>query len=193
MGEYDHVTYDGQAMTRRQRVAIRDVESHADVSFVIVKGSWKPVDDISGTTHHGAGVIDIWLPSMSDNERTHEVTRKLRRIGCQAAFLRGPGKFGGYGWHWHVVDLDTRGMDTNAVWQVSEYRAGNDGLVAGRDDPVKFRPDPIRPYDFDAYQDLRTRLNSISERIELFTRQITSLRRRRRAAKVRREQIKERH
>jgi hypothetical protein len=55
-------------------------------------------------------------------------------------------------WHWHTLDLDTHGMDEHTgyggVWQVHQYRLGNNGLTAGTPDPNPYRPDPITKYRF---------------------------------------------
>jgi hypothetical protein len=154
MGQYDRVTYEGKLMTRRQRQAIKHVskisEERYNLAIHCYQGSWRPYTSYSGTTHTDAGVVDLYVYGMStmDKDKLHSITRLLRREGCQAAFLRGP--FVDMPWHWHVNDLDTTHMDFNAQWQVSEYRKGNDGLVAGRNDPFPYRPKPIKKWDFKA-------------------------------------------
>jgi hypothetical protein len=52
-------------------------------------------------------------------------------------------------YHFHVCDLDTHGMSyTSRTFQVPEWRRGNDGLIGGRTDKFKYRPDPIRKWRF---------------------------------------------
>lgn len=156
-GQYDRVDYeDGKPLTRRQRQAIRHVSEITDKRYNLdlhcYQGSWRPRTPYSGTTHTGAGVGDFYVYGMStmSAEKLHEITRLLRREGRQAAFLRGP--FCDMPWHWHTLDLDTHGMDNHpgygAVWQVGEYRAGNDGLVGGRNDRFPYRPKVIHAWDF---------------------------------------------
>lgn len=152
MGQFDKVAFDGKLITRRQRQSFRFVSELTDKRYNLAlhcyQGSWRPQTDYSGTTHTNAGVADIYVYGMStmDQEMRSEITRLLRREGRQAAFLRGP--FVDMPWHWHVCDLETEHMDTNAVWQVGEYRKGNDGLVAGRNDPFPYRPKPIVKWNY---------------------------------------------
>lgn len=164
MGQYDRVMFEGKQLTRRQRQAIAHVSKITDDRYNLLlhcyQGSWRPQTDYSGTTHTGAGVCDLYVYGMSTmaNEDLNEITRLLRREGCQAAFLRGP--WLDMPWHWHVVDLDDHGMDPRnggphpsygARWQLSEYKAKGgpyDGLVAGRPDRNPYRPRPIRKWDF---------------------------------------------
>lgn len=165
MGQYSRVHFHGKPITKRQKVALRQVERVIGREFTCYQGSWQPPSDVSGTTHTRAGVCDLWLPNMGDNDETRHVTRMLRRVGHQASYLRGPTpEFGGYVWHWHTVDLDTTGMDINAIWQVGQYRDGFDGLTAGHPDPVKYRPDPINAFNYELWrkqQPLRARLAEI--------------------------------
>ena len=152
MGQYDRVTFEGKQLTRRQRQAIKHVSKltvdRFNLAIHCYQGSWRPETSYSGTTHTDAGVVDLYVYGMStmDPEERSAITRLLRREGRQAAFLRGP--FVDMPWHWHVCDLDTHRMDSNAVWQVGQYRLGNDGLVAGRKDPFPYRPNPIRKWRF---------------------------------------------
>jgi len=193
MGQYDRVSLnrgDGEPITRRQRAALRVVEQEMNIQFGVYQGSWQSEVEDSGTTHEGAGVCDLYLigGGMGENEKTLKITRSLRKHGCQAGFLRGPGKYGGYIWHWHVCDLDTHGMDgsptqsSGAQWQTREYRAFNDGLVAGRDDPVKFHPDPIRKFDWEDHEKLviaNRRIDSLDDKIEDHQETIEDLRKER--------------
>jgi len=153
VGQFDRVSFEGKKVTRRQRQAIHHVSGLTSARFNLAlhpaQGSWMPKTDWSGTSHMGAGAADLYVYGMSTmkDDDLHEITRLLRREGGQAAFLRGP--FVDMPWHWHTLDLDTHGMDPWAAnFQVPEYRKGNDGLVAGRDDPFPYRPSPIRKWDF---------------------------------------------
>lgn len=155
MGQYDRVKYEGKEITHRQKQAINACNEIADKRFNlryhIYQGSWRPQTSYSGTTHTNAGVCDLYVYGMSSmgHEKLNELTRILRGEGCQAAQLRGP--FCDMPWHWHVCDLDTHNMDSNAVWQVGQYRAPDgpyDGLHSGVPSHNPWRPDPIRKWDF---------------------------------------------
>lgn len=185
--QLDHVDFRGELVTRRQRAAFLSTEDELagrfpkrDTTFANLQGSWQPYFAGSFTTHLKAGVADLWLPDMGDNDFTLEVTRILRRVGCQAAFLRGPGKYGDFGWHWHCCDLDTREMDGYAADQVQHYRNGGDGLGSFTNpDPVPYRPDPIREFDYAAWSDaakLRNRIALLDDRIDTKVDTLESLR-----------------
>lgn len=117
--------------------------------------------------------MDIWLSGMGDNDFTHSVTRKLRDVGCQAAWFRGPAPFGGFSFHWHVCDLDTRGMDPLAVQQVVNYKVRGNGLwdpdLRTGDDPEPWRPADYHQFNFDRWrkaQELSGDISKLSDRIE---------------------------
>ena len=173
MGQYDRVPFRGEPVTRRHRASILYVEMDPDIDFEfgVYQGSWQSPIDVSGLTHTGAGIMDISMPGMGDNEKTMKVTRILRRRGCNGAMLRGPGRFGGFStWHWHTFDLDTHGMADSTRWQVGQYRLGNDALSGSniQPDPVRYRPDPIVKFNWDMWvklleekQDLKRLLDRI--------------------------------
>lgn len=187
MGQYDRVHLnvgDGEAMTRRQRAALRVVEQEINDQFSVYQGSWQSDVSASGTTHAGAGVIDIWLPGMGNNDRTLSVTRKLRRIGGQAAMLRGPEPYGGYVWHWHIMDLDTHDMSPAGKWQVVQYRDGKEAISSSENgpDPVPYRPNPIRAFDWDEHKKLvvaNRRIDNLEDKIDDHQETIEDLRRER--------------
>ncbi len=181
MGQYDRVWMDGEQLTRRHRAAIQMVEEDLGVNFTVLQGSWNEDVSASAGTHDGAGAADLWLPNMGDNDFSHKVTRSMRKVGCGAAWLRGPGKFGGFSWHWHWLDLDTTGMAPLAIGQVGDYRNDGNGLGAftGNDDPEPFRPDPIRKFNWDRYVELmkaRQREDRLTDRIEDTVETLDSLR-----------------
>jgi len=176
MGEYDRVWFRDEQITRRQRGALLLVEDELEKEgifdkFTNLQGSWQSDVEASGSTHSGAGCCDLWLPGMGDNDRTYKITRIMRRTGHQGAMLRGPGKFGGYPWHWHTFDLDTHGMAASTIWQVGQYRAGNEAISSSQNgpDPVPFRPDPLTKFDWDKYvaaEQARKQLGNLNDRIE---------------------------
>ena len=158
MSQYERVEFrdSGEPVTRRQRQAILAAEKkirrrYWGFRFEMPQGSWQAETSYSGTTHTDRGVCDLVYWNISSRTalgkaKYRYVLRCLREVARQAAFGRGP--WCDMSYHFHVCDLDTEGMDSNAQWQVGEYRNGNDGLVAGRDDPFPYRPDPIRKWQF---------------------------------------------
>ena len=164
MGEFDRVGWEGVQITRRQRQATKHVSGLTVRRFNLAlhpyQGSWRPRTDYSGTSHMGAGAEDLYVYGMSTMrwDDLAEITRLLRREGRQAAFLRGPHT--NMPWHWHVLDLETDRMDprdgdptpeSGARWQVGQYRAPGgpfDGLTTGVKDCVKYRPSPVRKWEY---------------------------------------------
>lgn len=187
--QYDRVLFHGKQVTRRQRAALREVEKDLGREFIVWQGSWRPMTDYSGSTHTGSGVVDLGLPGMGDNDETRAVTRRLRRVGKQAAFLRGPEPFGGFSWHWHVVDLDPWGEAASAVWQAQQYQAGLEGISSTQNgpDPVPYRPDPIERFDYIKWQKAQT----LKARIKEMTHELNALRKRRREARQRLESLEQ--
>lgn len=156
MGQYDRVQFRGEPVTRRNRASVlwTERDKHVPFLFVVPQGSWQPETSYSGTTHTNAGVMDLWFDGIGDNDLSRLVSRKVRGEGRLTGYLRGPKpEFGNYSmWHLHCCDYDTKFMDPNAIWQVGEFWALNDGLVAGRNDPLPWRPDDRKPFNFDAWQ-----------------------------------------
>lgn len=168
MGQYDRVSWRGARMTRRQRQALIATEEaiaerYKGFQFQVPQGSWRPVTPYSGTSHTGAGVVDlqyygfygdVGYSTPAEKAKAHFVWRQLLNVGRQAAFFRGPWSVtpsdtNGMIFHFHVCDLDTKGMSyTSKSFQVPEWKKGNDGLIPGRRDRFPFRPSPIRKWRF---------------------------------------------
>jgi hypothetical protein len=163
MGPYDRVTWRGAYMTRRQRQALIATENHIrkehprwDFRFSVPQGSWRPQTSYSGTSHTGAGVVDLQyagfygaygFETRAQKEKAKYVLRKLREVGRQAAWLRGAAD--SMVNHYHVCDLDTTGMShTSATWQVPAYKRGENGLNSGVKDRYPYRPKPIRKWSY---------------------------------------------
>jgi hypothetical protein len=163
--QYDRVTWRGARMTRRQRQALIHVENvirkeHPkwDFRFQVPQGSWRPQTSYSGTSHTGAGVVDLQysgfygvygFTTSAQKAKARYVLRKLRDEGRQAAFLRGAQD--SMVNHYHVCDLDTTGMSyTSATYQVPEYKRGNNGLNSGVKDRYPWRPDKYRKWRYKA-------------------------------------------
>jgi hypothetical protein len=163
MGEYDRVQWHYAYMTRRQRQALVHVENvirkehpRWDFRFSVPQGSWRPQTSYSGTSHTAAGVVDLQYAGFfgeygfntrAERDKAKYVLRKLRDEGQQAAFLRGEAD--DMVNHYHVCDLDTRGMSyTSANFQVPQYRKGYNGLHLNQKDRYPYRPKPIRRWTF---------------------------------------------
>lgn len=173
MGQYDKVLYDGKQVTRRMRAAVMEWQEALDeagvrVNLFCYQGSWRPRTPYSGTTHTGAGVSDIGFVGMGDNALTRQVLRIGRDVAKGAIFLRGPlAKYGDFDdWHFHWCDLDTFGMDSNAAWQVAQYRQGYNGLNSGVLDPNPYRPQPMHQFNWTKYK----REQSLRQKIRKFGR-----------------------
>jgi hypothetical protein len=163
-GQYERVYWRGAPMTARQRQAFIATEKairkrYRFFRFRVLQGSWQPASPWSGSSHTGAGVVDLayWgigSSSLAAMDKYRFVLRALREVGRQAAFGRGPWNAqldgsGGMPLHYHTCDLDTKGeASTVATFQVPQYKLGFDGLVAGVPDKFPFRPDPIVPWRF---------------------------------------------
>lgn len=162
--EYSRISFRGQPATRRQRQAVLAAEAaiqkvYPHFEFIVAQGSWQPQTAYSGSSHTGAGVIDLVYAGIAygteaERARYRIVLRALREVGRQASFGRGPwnAQIDGTGampLHFHTCDLDTtKQADTVANFQVPEYRRGNDGLYAGHADTFPYRPSPIRKWQF---------------------------------------------
>lgn len=161
MGQYDRVSWRYARMTRRQRQALIATEKaiqkrYPNFEFQVPQGSWRPQTEYSGTSHTGAGAVDLQYSGLygevgystkAEKEKYRFVLRMLKAVGNQAAFGRGP-------WddmilHFHVLDLDTTGMASSSKYfQVPQFRLGNNGLSAGVKDRFQWRPDPIRRWRY---------------------------------------------
>jgi len=163
MGQYDRVKWRGAYMTRRQRQALIATEKeiqkkYKTFAFTVPQGSWRPQTTYSGTSHTGAGVVDLqyagfWgtsgFSTRSEKEKARFVLRKLREVGRQAAWLRNAQD--GMVNHYHVCDIDTTNMSyTSKTFQVPQYKLGFNGLNGGVKDRFPYRPDPIRKWRYRA-------------------------------------------
>jgi hypothetical protein len=161
MDQYDRVIWRGAYMTRRQRQALIATENHIrdehprwDFRFTVPQGSWRPQTSYSGTSHTGAGVVDlqyagfygdVGFKTRAEKEKAKYVLRKLREVGRQGALMRGEAD--DMVNHYHVMDLDTHGMSyTSKTFQVPQYKQGYNALDAGVRDRYPYRPKPIRKW-----------------------------------------------
>jgi len=165
MGQYDRVTWRKARMTRRQRQALSQTETeiqkrYPGFGFTVPQGSWRPQTSYSGTSHTGAGVVDLQYPGFygvygfetrAEKEKARFVLQKLREFGRQAAMLRGAKD--NMVNHYHVMDLDTTGMSyTSKYFQVPQYKLGFNALNMGVKDRYPFRPKVYRKWAFQSHQ-----------------------------------------
>jgi hypothetical protein len=168
MGQYDIVNWRGEPVTIRMRQAYLATERYIrekrypNFEFQIPQGCNQPSTPYSGYTHTRLGVSDlqyygfygdVGYSTKEEKEKARFVLRALREVGHQAAFMRGPWsktRFDTNGMilHFHVLDLDTFRMHPDGIWQVGEYRQGNDGLISGRRDRFVYRPKPMNKWKY---------------------------------------------
>lgn len=108
----------GKYMDAASYAILQAVEKASGLRFNITQGSFEAASAGSGTTHTGAGVIDI---AQYDNAHIGA----LQRFGA-AAWPRGPQEK--YRNHGHVV-FPVPGVNANAVWQYKDFwQKGGSGL-----------------------------------------------------------------
>lgn len=163
MGQYDRVSWRYARMTRRQRQAliatenaIRKEHPKWNFRFQVPQGSWRPITEYSGTSHTGAGVVDLQYSGFygeygfrtpSEKSKARYVNRMLKSVGKQASFMRGEAD--DMVNHFHVCDLDTSGMsESSRTFQVPQWRKGFNGLYYNQKDRYPWRPDRIRKWTF---------------------------------------------
>jgi hypothetical protein len=92
----------------------------------IPQGSYTTGVSASGGTHSGGGALDISVKGLSSAERDR-VVRELRETSF-AAWYR-PYLAGVWPAHIHAIAIGDKELSDQAAWQVSEYRAGRNGLA----------------------------------------------------------------
>lgn len=158
--QFEVVMWRGEPITKGQKQAIMAAEreiqkKYRNFEFQIPQGCKQAPSNVSGYTHTGLGVVDlqyagfygnVGYSTRAEKEKARFVLRRLRDVGCQAAQFRGP-------WndmilHFHVNDLHTFGMHPDAVWQVGQYKLGENGLITGVRDRFPYRPDHYRKWRY---------------------------------------------
>lgn len=97
------------------------------------QGSYRPVTSYSGSTHAGGGAVDVRTVPLRNRAEKMRLLRALRLVGF-AAWYREPIP-GLWGEHIHAIAIAGPDLSRSAQWQVSEYRAGRDGLSGRGPDP----------------------------------------------------------
>jgi hypothetical protein len=130
----------GRTITGNRRTAamIREAERRLGRRLTIVQGSFNKGTAASAGTHDGGGVVDF--RSWDLGVGIPDVLTALRHVGL-AAWYRTRAQ--GFEPHIHAVAIGDKQLAPAAKAQVSQYRAGLNGLAnRGRDDgpKVKIRP-----------------------------------------------------
>lgn len=167
MGQYDRVRWHDEPIAIGQRQALIAVEREIEkeyprFEFQVPQGSWQPYTSYSGTSHTKAGVVDLQYAGLygdvgystrAEKKKYRFVLMHLKNLGRQAAFGRGPWDKDASGnpmiLHFHVCDLNClKSAETVREFQIPEFRHGNNGLNAGVRDKFRWRPDPIRAWNY---------------------------------------------
>ena len=171
MREYSRTTFRGKPTDYRTAVMAIEVEKQMGIKFVCWQGSYNTGGvGASAGTHDGGGALDLNVPGDADR-----ITRRLRDIGF-AAWHRTPPLFDE---HIHCIDIGNDRLSPSARAQVVEYRSDGDGLSGAATDPQPYRPDPIRGFNFDKWQQAQNLIAKIGG----IARRTKGLARRRRQAR----------
>lgn len=158
---YRRITRRGVELDWRTWAALLEAERRAGFRFTVVQGSYNAgVVGASAGTHDGGGAVDLSIRGVTDHDRNRMV-RALRNVGW-AAWIR-PTIDGLWTEHLHAVLLDHVTASAGAKAQWAEYRAGGDGLVGSAPDPMRYRPDPIPVFDYQAWQTKRALAHRIAD------------------------------
>lgn len=129
------------ALTRK---AIRRVEKQLGFKLTFTQGSFRPASKASGTTHTGAGALDVDTSPGGvqwPKKKINHVARVMRDNGF-AAWPRDSRD--GMPNHIHAELLDNPGLSSGARWQQQEYDAGRNGLSNRKRDRYTYRPRPVK-------------------------------------------------
>lgn len=167
----DKVTFRGQPMDRKTAAALAIAERRLGYELTVVQGSYNAggVRQSAGT-HDRGGVVDL-APFDHANK-----VRVLRDLGF-AAWHR-PAIPGLWSAHVHAVMIGHQDLARAAADQVDAFRAGLDGLAAGRRDPNPYRPG-VEPFNYaKAWRDdlLRQRIRGIAARRKTLLEKASALR-----------------
>lgn len=132
------VTYGGVVMDAHTRRAVKKLEKAIGFKLSFSQGCFRPRTKWSGTTHMGAGTIDVKTAGWPE-AKINFVNEKARDIGF-ASYPRDHRD--GFDPHMHLVLIGCKGLSASAAWQVREYDAGRNALTNGRRDRYTYRPKP---------------------------------------------------
>jgi len=149
---FDHTDLDGRPimMNRRMKAAYDVVCERLDFNPTIIQGAYMArvpgggAEDSQGF-HDAGGCIDT-STKLIDSDQERRVIHVARSIGW--AVWRRDEAHGGFDEHMHWVLLGDKKAAAGALGQMTEYRAGGDGMGGEDYHP---RPDPIPTFDYEAY------------------------------------------
>lgn len=118
------VSFNGVPMDAASAALLFAAQKIAGVIFAATQGSFRPATSYSGTTHTGAGAIDIANPSMGQ-------LIALRSVGAAAWDRTGKGN-----WipHIHAI-FPVPGISGSAAGQYADYLRGGDGFGGADNGP----------------------------------------------------------
>lgn len=150
MSQYTRVTLPGGRTLNRRTVAmLREAERRIGKKLVILQGSWNPGGvTASAGIHDRGGAVDVWLPGVALKDVDRLVVYPLRKVGFWAWYrpelwVRGVRVWGA---HVHAVDPHDRTLSAAARAQVSQARAGLDGLADRKPDTYTGPKVRVRPW-----------------------------------------------
>jgi hypothetical protein len=138
----EKVTFRGKTMDRKTAAALAILERRLGYELSVTQGCYNAgVVVASAGTHDKGGVIDL-----APYDYAAKV-RHLRLLGF-AAWYR-PTLPGEWSAHIHAVMIGHQDLSGSAQDQVTQFKAGTDGLAGHRPDPNRFHP-AVEPFDFRA-------------------------------------------
>jgi hypothetical protein len=129
LNPYERLSWRGVVANRRtiEMLEITELRGLGSLTPLrIPQGSYTSGVSASGGTHSGGGALDISVRGLSAAERDR-VVRELRETSF-AAWYR-PFLPGQWPAHIHAIAIGDKELSDQAAWQVSEYRAGRNGLA----------------------------------------------------------------
>lgn len=136
--QYQHVTLrPGVVLNRRTLAMLRDVERRTGKKLTILQGSYNPGGvAASAGVHDGGGAVDVWLPGMALRDADRLVVHPMRQVGFDAWYrpelwVKGKRIWGA---HVHAVARGDRDLSAAARAQVTQAKAGLDGLADHKPD-----------------------------------------------------------
>lgn len=137
MSQYTRIAWRGQTFNKRTVAMIEAAEEILGYQLTIFQGSYNAGEvQQSAGTHDGGGAVDVWGKTGDQLN----VVKALRQVGF-AAWVRDPSQ-GNWGFHIHAIALGDREASQGAKDQMTDYRAGRNGLANNGSDTF-WRPNPI--------------------------------------------------
>lgn len=147
LDKYERIWWRGHQFNRWTAAAIETWEDKLGAPLHISQGSFRPYTSYSGSSHMGGGAVDLWCYSRPPLE----VVRVGRNTGF-ACWWRTPSQ-GNWPHHIHGILIGDHSASATAKWQVEQYKMGYNGLNGYQKDWQTYRPDPIREFNYAAWED----------------------------------------